>query len=193
MKICFATNNQHKLREVQQMLGHGFEIVDLKSIGCEEELPETGDTMEANSLEKAAYVFNKYSIPCFADDSGLEVDVLGGAPGVYSARYAGLQRNNEDNIQLLLKNMAGQSNRKARFKAVVTLMTDEGPAAVTGIVDGKILTEKQGTDGFGYDPIFVPDGHQETFAEMSATQKNSLSHRGRAIEKLAILLKEKFS
>ncbi|MCG8477349.1 MAG: non-canonical purine NTP diphosphatase [Cytophagales bacterium] len=183
-KICFATNNPNKLKEIKELLGNQFEIVSLKDIGCEEELPETQDTMEGNSLQKARYVFDHYNIDCFADDSGLEVEALNGAPGVYSARYAGLQRNNEDNMALLLQNLQHETNRSAQFRTVVTLTENGKPVQFEGIIKGLILREKKGNKGFGYDPLFVPEGHKRSFAEMSAEEKNKCSHRARAIEKL---------
>ena len=188
MKICFATNNPHKLKEVRQLLGRAFEVVDLDAIQCYDELPETHPTMEGNSLQKALYVYEKFHIPCFADDSGLEVEALDNAPGVYSARYAGPKKNNEDNIRLLLKNMEGITNRKARFRAVVTYIDTKGQHVFEGTVSGTINTQETGTGGFGYDPVFIPDGHNRTFAEMSPAEKNSMSHRAIAMQKLAAFL-----
>lgn len=191
MEICFATNNEHKLAEVQQMLPETVTLKTLAQIGCNVELPETQHTLEGNSRQKAEYVFEHFQINCFADDTGLEVEALNGEPGVYSARYAGSQRNAQDNMDLLLEKLKGQSNRKARFRTSVTLVLDGEYFQFDGIVEGKILEETRGTEGFGYDPIFVPDGYEKTFAEMTAEEKNKISHRGRAIEKLVAYLSEK--
>lgn len=188
--VCFATNNQHKIQEVRAILSPDFPLVGLEQIGCTEELPEERDTMEGNSLQKAEYVFNHYKVTCFADDSGLEVDALNGAPGVYSARYAGPQKNSQDNIRLLLKNLAGISNRKARFRTVITLITPALAKQFEGIVEGHIIDELKGTSGFGYDPIFVPTGFDKTLAEMSLEEKNKISHRAIALDKLVEYLKE---
>ncbi|MBL7871917.1 MAG: RdgB/HAM1 family non-canonical purine NTP pyrophosphatase [Cyclobacteriaceae bacterium] len=187
--ICFATNNDHKRTEVQALLGSDFTIVGLKEIGCEEELAEDQSTLEGNSLQKAAYVFDRYKVPCFADDTGLEVDALGGKPGVYSARYAGIQRNSEDNMNLLLVNLSKIDKRNAQFRTVITLITQHGKNQFEGILKGTILAEKRGVGGFGYDPIFVPEGETKTLAEMTLSEKNSLSHRARAVEKLVLYLK----
>ena len=185
MEICFATNNRHKLEEVQAMLPDPFRILGLADIGCTEELEETSDTFKGNSLQKARHVFNKYHIPCFADDSGLEVLALGGAPGVYSARYAGPQRNDRDNVALLLRNLAENPDRKACFKTIVTLIGfGSEPSFFEGRVDGHIIHEMRGSNGFGYDPVFIPVGYDITFAEMQMEQKNRISHRAKAIEKL---------
>ena len=190
IKLCFASNNQHKLEEISQALGGYVDLLSLNDIKCFEELPETRDTMEGNSLQKAAYVFEHYHVPCFADDSGLEVEALKGAPGVYSARYAGDHRSNEDNINLLLKNLYGDTNRRARFRSVITLVgLDEKPVYFEGIISGTIITARRGSAGFGYDPVFVPEGHNRTFAEMSLEEKNAMSHRAVAVRKLADYLK----
>jgi len=186
--LCFASNNKHKLEEVQQLLGATFQVLSLQDIGCLDELPETRDTLEGNSLQKADFVFKNYNLPCFADDTGLEVDSLQGAPGVYSARYAGPHRSNEDNINLLLQNLLGKTNRKAQFRTVITLQGIDGQHTFEGIIKGEIITEKKGTEGFGYDPVFVPEGHTKTFAEMTLSEKNELSHRSRAIQKLITFL-----
>jgi len=185
MELCFATNNKHKLAEISDAVGRNIHIVSLQDINCTQELPETRETMEGNSLQKAEYVFTNFNIPCFADDSGLEVEVLNGAPGVYSARYAGPQKDDQQNIDLLLKNLAYKSNRKARFRTVITLigLTDQ-PVYFEGIIYGTITRERKGTSGFGYDPVFLPDGHQKTFAEMTLQEKNTLSHRAIAVKKL---------
>jgi XTP/dITP diphosphohydrolase len=186
MKLCFASNNANKLAEIRLAVGSAFEIVSLQDIGCSEELPETQNTLEGNSLQKAMYVHTHYNVPCFADDTGLEVEALAGAPGVYSARYAGEQRNNGDNMALLLKNLEPFENRKARFRTVITLVgLSPLPATFDGIVEGEIINELRGTAGFGYDPIFQPTGYDRTFAEMTTQEKNALSHRAIAVKKLA--------
>jgi XTP/dITP diphosphohydrolase len=190
MRICFATNNQNKIKEVWQVLPPDFSLLSLADIGCFEELEETQTTMEGNSLQKADYVWRRYNVPCFADDSGLEVDALQGEPGVYSARYAGPQRNDEDNIQMVLSQLSDVANRKARFRTVITLVgfTDE-PKVFVGTVGGQIRAGKAGSGGFGYDPIFIPEGSQKTFAEMELAEKNKISHRAKAIEQLVRFLK----
>lgn len=191
-KVCFATNNENKVKEVWPLLQPDFLLLSLAEIGCHEELAETSDTLEGNSLQKANYVFHKYHIPCFADDTGLEVEALHGAPGVYSARYAGPQRNSQDNIDLLLKNMEGIANRKACFRTVITLVgLDAEPIFFEGRVDGMIETSTRGVDGFGYDPVFIPEGRSQTFAEMTLAEKNSLSHRARAVKNLVGYLRKK--
>ena len=188
-RICFATNNKHKIAEVSQMLEGKYELVSLEEIGCHEELPEEQDTLESNSRQKAQYVWQKYNISCFADDSGLEVEALNGAPGVYSARYAGPQRSDSDNINLLLQNLEGQENRKARFRTSITLILNGEEHQFEGTVNGSITNEWKGNKGFGYDPVFVPDGHDRTFAEMSSEEKNAISHRGQAVQKLVDFLR----
>ena len=189
--ICFATNNQHKLVEVKNLLGNEFNVLSLEDIGCSEELPENQSTLEGNSLEKAKYVLDHYQINCFADDTGLEVEALGGAPGVYSARYAGPQKNNEENISLLLKNLATHKNRKAQFRTVFTLFYNQTCYQFEGVVKGKIINEKKGDQGFGYDPVFVPDHYDKTFAEMPLEEKGIISHRGIATRKLVEFLKKR--
>ena len=185
MKLCFASNNLHKLAEIRSAVGNTIDIISLAEIGCTEELPETRDTLEGNSLQKAEYDFRHFNTSCFADDTGLEVESLQGAPGVFSARYAGEQKNSADNIMLLLKNLQGIINRRARFRTVITLIgLSNSPVFFEGIIQGTIITEQRGLSGFGYDPIFIPDGHYETFAEMSLSQKNELSHRAIAVKKL---------
>jgi XTP/dITP diphosphohydrolase len=184
MKLCFATNNKHKLEEVAKAVGNRFKIISLEELSVLEELPETQDTLEGNALQKALYVFNKTSIPCFADDSGLEVEILNGAPGVYSARYAGPQRNSNDNIKKLLETLKSERNRKARFRTVIALVGLGEHKLFEGVVSGVITEHETGNGGFGYDPIFLPDGFQRTFAEMSVEEKNNLSHRGHAVSKL---------
>ena len=187
--ICFATNNEHKLEEIRAILGSKFKILSLEEIGCNEELPEERDTLEGNSLQKAEYVFQKYKVACFADDTGLEVEALRGAPGVYSARYAGDQRNSEHNIDLLLKNLEGKGNRKATFRTVITLIQPSVLHQFEGIVEGSILEDRKGKGGFGYDPVFLPKGFSKTLSEMSMEEKNQISHRARAMEKLVEFLK----
>lgn len=203
MKIVFATNNQHKLQEIRDILGSEFEIVSLKDIGCDVDIPETGNTLEENAMQKAQYVYDHYNLSCFADDTGLEVEALNGEPGVHSARYAeGTDHDSEANMAKLLRNLEGKDNRKARFRTVIALIQkqDVCPCGCTsikkvnrfeGIVDGSIATEKHGTAGFGYDPIFVPEGYNKSFAELGESIKNSISHRARAVAKLAEYLKQK--
>lgn len=187
--LCFATNNPNKIKEIRQLLGDSFTIKSLKEIGCFDELPENQNTLEGNSLEKARYVFEKYSTPCFADDTGLEVDALDGSPGVLSARYAGAHKSSADNIKLLLKNLEGSSVRKARFRTVITMVTKDGIKQFEGIVQGQILSVPKGSEGFGYDPVFVPEGYSKSFAELSLEEKNLISHRGLAFRKLIDYLK----
>ena len=211
MRIVFATNNLHKLQEVRQILGNSIEVLSLKDIGCNVDIPETGTTLEENALQKARYVYDNYHIDCFADDTGLEVEALNGAPGVYSARYASMENpdnpdmpvshDSEANMARLLRELENQENRKARFRTVIALIQkkDVCPCGCTsikqehlfeGIVNGEIMHERSGVEGFGYDPIFRPDGYNLTFAEMSAEQKNHISHRGRATAKLVEFLKK---
>jgi XTP/dITP diphosphohydrolase len=187
--ICFATNNKNKLKEVWHLASSDFRILSLEDIGCFEELPETQPTIEENSKQKAEYVLNKFGVRCFADDTGLEVDALLGAPGVYSARYAGDHKNSEDNINLLLKNLEEATNRQARFRTVITLVGFGASLFFEGIVEGEIINEKRGTMGFGYDPVFVPSGYDKTLAEMTLEEKNTLSHRALAIQQLVAFLK----
>ena len=195
MKIVFATNNAHKLEEIRQILsGTGIEILSLGDIGCHDDIPETADTLEGNALQKAKYIYDKYHMSCFADDTGLEVDALGGAPGVYSARYAGgAGHDSEANMAKLLCEMRPFTDRKAAFRTVICLILENASQPVTfeGKVTGKITTERHGAEGFGYDPIFRPDGYAETFAEMGGEVKNKISHRARAVAKLAEYLKDK--
>ena len=182
--LCFATNNQNKIAEIAQILGDEFKIQSLKDIGCTEELPENQNTLEGNSLEKAQYVFGHYHSSCFADDTGLEVEALNGDPGVISARYAGMQKDNNDNIDLLLNNLNNVENRKAQFRTVITLITQSGIKQFEGLIKGEILTSRRGDKGFGYDPIFQPTGYSKSFAELSMTEKNNISHRALAFNKL---------
>lgn len=188
MEIVFATNNEHKLRELQQILGQQFNLLSLKDIGCDEDIPEESPTIEENSMDKAVYVYEKYNKNCFADDTGLEVEALDGRPGVLSARYAGDEKNMDKNIALVLSELEGKSNWKARFKTVISLIIDGKKHQFEGIINGKIIKEKRGEGGFGYDPVFVPDGYDITFAEMAADEKNKISHRGRAVKKLVDFL-----
>ena len=190
MELVFATNNEHKLTEVKKMLGSDFNILSLAEIGCNEDIPETSPTLEGNASQKARYIFEKYGYNCFADDTGLEVEALEMQPGVYSARYAGPQRDAEDNMQKLLFELDKINNRKARFRTVISLIINNQETLFEGIVNGEILNAKQGEMGFGYDPIFKPDGFQVSFAQMEMNDKNKISHRGRAIEKLIDYLKK---
>ncbi len=187
--LCFATNNAHKLEEVRAALGETFRIVTLADIGCTVDLPETQSTIEGNALQKARYVTDHFQISCFADDTGLEVDALQGAPGVYSARYAGPQRNANDNIDLLLRNLETTRNRSARFKTVIALLIDGKEYLFEGLLEGTILRARQGHGGFGYDPVFQPIGQTMTLAELSMDQKNQISHRGLAVRKLVNFLR----
>ncbi len=189
IKLVLATNNTHKVEEILNCIGDKFEILTLQDVGFEGDIDETGRTLEENSLIKASYIFEKYKMNCLADDSGLEVDVLGGAPGVYSARYAGTHGNHDANMDLLLKNLENQNNRKAQFRTVITLILEGKSNQFEGIIKGKIISEKLGNQGFGYDPIFVPEGFDRTFAQMSLSEKNNLSHRSRAINKMIEYLK----
>ncbi|MCX6237566.1 MAG: non-canonical purine NTP diphosphatase [Bacteroidia bacterium] len=188
-KLVFATNNDHKLRELRQILPSEFDLLNLNDIGCTDEIPETGTTLEVNAAQKSFYIWNKYGINCFADDTGLEIESLGNEPGVYSARYAGEERSAAANMMKVLEKMEGESNRNARFRCVISLVIDGEEKQFEGIVNGKILTKKHGEAGFGYDPIFMPDGYNLSFAEMPADDKNQISHRGRAVMKLVDYLK----
>ena len=214
MKIVFATNNQHKLDEIRSILGNQFEVVSLSDIGCHEDIPETGQTLEENALMKAQYVYDHYHVSCFADDTGLEVDALNGAPGVYSARYASMEEqgvgskeqeikavshDSNANMARLLRELGNNNNRRARFRTVIALIEkrDVCPCGCTsikqihrfeGIVEGQIIRERRGGEGFGYDPIFVPDGYEQSFAELGTDIKNTISHRARAVKKLADFL-----
>lgn len=189
MKLVFATNNKNKILEVQQLLPAAIEIISLESIGCFEEIPETADTIEGNAILKANYVTEKYGYDCFADDTGLEVDALNGEPGVFSARYAGEQKNADDNMNKLLDALFNKSNRNAQFKTVIALNLNGEQHLFTGIARGEITLEKTGNQGFGYDPIFKPEGFTETFAQLSLQEKGQISHRGRATEQLIAFLK----
>ena len=185
MKIVFATNNLNKLKEIKQILPVSIELLSLKDIGFSGEIPEDYETLEENAFQKAQYIFDRYKIPCFADDTGLEVESLNGAPGVYSARYAGEDCIADNNMRKLLSEMQGTVNRRAAFKTVVAFVTDTEKRAFEGVAEGVILYEKQGIDGFGYDPIFKPLSYNLSFAEMSAAEKNKISHRGKAVRKFA--------
>lgn len=190
-QLVFATNNAHKLDEVRNILGDTFEILGMAQIGCHDDIEETADTFAGNALIKARYIKEKYGYDCFADDSGLEIEALGGAPGVYSARFAGEGHNSEKNMDKVLSLMQGKSNRNARFCTVVALVTGEGEHTFEGEIKGEILDERRGEGGFGYDPIFRPENETLTFAEMGDDRKNAISHRARAVKKLAeFLLKD---
>lgn len=188
MELIFATQNPNKAIEINAKLGTSFSIVDLKKLNITEEIPETSDTLEGNALQKARYVYKKTKRNCFADDTGLEVEPLNGEPGVLSARYAGLQKNANNNMDLLLKNLEGKTNRNAQFRTVIALIIDGQEHLFEGIAKGEIIKHKQGKEGFGYDPIFVPEGYTTTFAEMSLEQKNTLSHRAKAFDKMKAYL-----
>lgn len=188
MKIVFASNNKNKVQEIQNQVPESIQIVTLEEIGCFEDIEETGITLEENAIIKANYVTEKYDLPCFADDTGLEIEALNGEPGVYSARYAGEEKNSEANMQKVLKNLNGVSNRKAQFKTVIALNINNEQYLFTGTVEGEIRNEQKGTNGFGYDPIFEPEYLGKTFAEMTLEDKNKMSHRGRAVEKLITFL-----
>lgn len=184
-KLVFASNNAHKLSEIRAILGDRLEIISLSDLQCHDEIPETADTLEGNALIKARYVWEHYGLYCFADDTGLEVEALGGAPGVYSARFAGEHASFEDNVSLLLERLSGvAAPRRARFRTVIALIDEYGTHFFEGSVDGEITLERSGDHGFGYDPIFRPEGREETFAQLTEQEKNSMSHRGRAVQKL---------
>ncbi|MFV8379827.1 non-canonical purine NTP diphosphatase [Flavobacterium sp. LB3R33] len=189
MQLVFASNNKNKILEIQSILPDTIEILSLESIGCHEDIPETATTIEGNAILKANYVTQKYGYNCFADDTGLEVDALNGEPGVYSARYAGEQRNSDDNMDKLLECLSDKSNRKAQFKTVIALNLNGKQHLFTGIARGEITLEKSGNQGFGYDPIFKPEEYQETFAQLSLDIKNKISHRGKATQLLINFLK----
>lgn len=193
MKLCFATNNKHKIAEIGKILGSEFEIVGLQELGCVEDLPETTGTIEGNSHQKATYVYENFKIPCFADDTGLEVQALGGKPGVDSAYFAGPQRSSADNIALLLDLLSNKIDRTAQFKTVITYIDHNGPMQFTGIVKGKISETQSGVGGFGYDPVFIPEGFTISFAEMTTEEKNKISHRALAVSQLVLFLKKDHS
>jgi len=191
--LVFATNNSHKLFEINQALKNRIRVVGLKDIGCDEDIPETAETLEDNAIQKAKYASEKYHCNCFADDTGLEIDGLQGRPGVYSARYAGGEKSFENNMNKVLHEMQGMENREARFRCVIALMMGGELNLFEGVVNGSITAEKHGLQGFGYDPIFVPKGYDRTFAEMDIEEKNRISHRRLAVEKLIAFLSEKKS
>lgn len=193
--LVFATNNQHKLSEVRQILGEDYQVVGLKDVGCTEDIPETADTLEGNALQKARYLHERYGVDCFADDTGLEVTALDGAPGVHSARYAeefgyGETHDSNANMNLLLKNLEKKNDRSARFRTVIAFIYQGNEYLFEGIVEGEILHERHGSEGFGYDPIFRPKGFQQSFAEMTSEEKNAISHRGRATQKFVQFLRK---
>ena len=190
MKLVFASNNKNKIQEIQALVPNTIQIVSLDEIGCTEDIPETANTIEGNAILKANYVTEKYGYDCFADDTGLEVDALNGAPGVYSARYAGEQKEANDNMDKLLTELKNESNRKANFKTVIALNLNGKQNLFTGIINGKIIEEKIGTNGFGYDPIFVAEGFDKTFAELSMEEKSTISHRGIAVKELILFLQK---
>ena len=190
--LVMATNNAHKLAEIRRIIGQKIKILSLDDVGCHDEIPETGDTLEENALIKARWVKEKYGYDCFADDTGLEVDALGGAPGVYSARYAGEHCTPADNVALILERMYGIAVRSARFRTVIALIIGNEEILVDGVVNGCITAEPSGMDGFGYDPVFKPEGSDITFAQMDADAKNAISHRGRATARLLSVLNERF-
>lgn len=189
-KLVVATNNAHKLEEIAAILGEEMELLSLKDINCQADIPETADTLEGNARQKAMYIYENYGMDCFADDTGLEVEALNGAPGVFSARYAGDGHDSEANMQKLLEKLKEKENRKAQFRTAICLIIDGKEYLFEGIVKGKIIQEKRGVSGFGYDPIFVPEGHELTFAELGNDIKNTISHRARAVEKLCTFLKD---
>jgi XTP/dITP diphosphohydrolase len=188
MKLIFATQNENKVAEIQKLMPKHIEVLSLKDIHCADDIPEEEPTLEGNALVKARFIAEKYNVNCFSDDTGLEIDALDGAPGVISARYAGEEKNSEKNMDLVLKNLANQTNRKAQFRTAIALIANGKEHVFEGIVKGEIRTEKTGSQGFGYDPIFEPENCGKTFAEMSTTEKNKMSHRGRALEKMVQFL-----
>jgi len=190
MELVFATNNAHKIKELQAIMGNRIQLLSLKDIGCNEEIPEEQATLEGNASQKAFFIYNKYGYNCFADDTGLEIDALNGEPGVYSARYAGEEKSAEANMDKVLAGLLKIKNRNARFRTVISLVIDGIEKQFEGLVEGTILNEKRGISGFGYDPIFQPEGFSKTFAEMNLTDKNKMSHRGRAVEKLVLYFKD---
>lgn len=189
MELVFATNNQHKLHELQAILGNQFKLLSLKDINCNEEIPEEQATLEGNASQKAFFIFEKYGYNCFADDTGLEIDSLNGEPGVYSARYAGEEKSAEANMEMVLEKLTKIKKRNARFRTVISLIIDGKETQFEGLVNGEILKVKKGGSGFGYDPIFQPEGFEVSFAEMELSEKNKISHRGRAVQKLVEYLK----
>ena len=190
MKLVFASNNKNKIQEIQALVPKNIQIVSLEDIGCKEDIPETADTIEGNAILKANYITEKYGYDCFADDTGLEVEALNGAPGVYSARYAGEQKDANDNMDKLLSELSDKPNRKANFKTVIALNLNGKQNLFTGIINGKIIDKKIGTNGFGYDPIFVADEYEKTFAELTMEEKSTISHRGIAVKELILFLQK---
>jgi XTP/dITP diphosphohydrolase len=191
-KIVFASNNKHKLEEVRSIVGASYPIVSLDEIGCSEDIPETADTLEGNALLKARHIKTHYGYDCFADDTGLEVKALNNAPGVYSARYAGESKDSKANMRKVLKELENMSDRSARFRTVIALILGEKEYLFEGLVEGEIIEEARGNTGFGYDPVFIPGGYTETFAEMGVDVKNAISHRAKAVEKLKVFLKNNY-
>jgi XTP/dITP diphosphohydrolase len=189
MKLLFASSNEHKIAEIKAILPHGFQLISLKEIHYHDEIPETADTIEGNAIQKATFLAEKMNIPCFADDTGLVIPALNGEPGVYSARYAGPQRNADDNMDLVLEKLTDEHDRSAHFTTVIALYINHKVQVFEGKVEGKIGRDKRGTNGFGYDPIFRPEHSDKTFAEMSSEEKNSMSHRAQALEKMIDYLK----
>lgn len=190
MKLVFASNNKNKIQEIQALVPNTIQIVSLEDIGCTEDIPETADTIEGNAILKANYVTYNYGYDCFADDTGLEVDALNGAPGVYSARYAGEQKDANDNMNKLLVELKDKANRKANFKTVICLNLKGEQHLFTGIINGEIIDKKIGTNGFGYDPIFIANGYQKTFAELTMEEKSTISHRGIGVKELILFLQK---
>ena len=189
MKIVFATNNPNKLKEIQSLIPKEIEIISLNEIGCTDDIPETGDTLEANAFQKAYYIKDNFNYDCFADDTGLEIDELNGEPGVYSARYAGPERNANANMNKVLNELKGKKNRKAKFRTAIALTLNNEKHLFEGEINGYISDVKQGNEGFGYDPIFIPENDIRSFAQMSMQEKGAISHRGRAVKKLVAYLK----
>ena len=189
-KLVFSTNNEHKLEEVRAKLGKYYQVISLKDLGDDTDVPETGDTLEENAMIKADYLWNTYQLNCFADDTGLEVEALDNAPGVYSARYAGEHKSSEDNVAKLLKELEGKENRRARFRTVIALIMGGKRYLFEGKIEGVITTAPKGTSGFGYDPVFQADGYDKTFAELTLEDKNNISHRAKAVEQLVIFLRK---
>jgi XTP/dITP diphosphohydrolase len=189
-KLVFVTNNKHKLAEIYAMLNNKIQISSLKDINCDVNIPETGNTIAENALLKAEYVYKNYQLNCFADDTGLEIEAIDGAPGVYSARYAGIDQNSEANVKKVLAELKGKKNRDAQFRTVISLIIDGKETLFEGIIKGKIIEEKRGNSGFGYDPIFMPDGYDKTFAELGEEIKNKISHRALAIKQLCKFLND---
>lgn len=188
MQLVFASNNKNKIKEIQLLVPQSIHVLSLEDIGCLEEIPETADTIEGNAILKANYITENYGYNCFADDTGLEVEALNGEPGVYSARYAGEQKDANDNMDKLVLNLKDKANRSAQFKTVIALNLDGNQTLFTGIIKGKIIDEKMGTNGFGYDPIFIAEGHSKTFAELTIEEKSTISHRGLAVKQLVDFL-----